>query len=75
MRALLTGDGGLRWVSLWRRTDYLGFPADRYVGSAIDRPAQEVDTSGYLPQVGTHSGYTRVEAYRDALAHLVRMLR
>ena len=75
VRALLTGDGGhLRWVNLWRRTDYLGFPVDRYLASAVDRPAHEVDTSAYLPQVGTHSGYTRVPAYRDALTHLLGLL-
>ncbi len=76
VRALLTDDRGqLRWVNLWRRTDYLGFPVDRYLASTVDRPAEEVDTSAYLPQVGTHSGYTRVPAYRDALVHLLGVLR
>ena len=68
---ILTGpDGAVRWVSLWRRTDYLGFPLDGYVGSRFDRVAEEIDTSGYLPQVATHGGYVRTGVYRDALADL-----
>ena len=63
-------EGKLRWVNLWRRTDYLGFPADRYVGGIADQPAEEIDTSGYLPEVGTHGGYYRTLSYAAAFAAL-----
>ncbi len=66
------GTGNLRWVSLWRRTDYLGFPVHGWAGGQIDRPAEEIDTSGYLPEIGTHGGYPRVAAYLVALDHLRR---
>lgn len=71
VRAMLTGSGGLRWVNLWRRTDYLGFPADRYAGSTVDRPAEEIDASGYLPVVATHGGYQHSLAYGQALEDLL----
>jgi len=71
---LLTGpDGTLRWRNLWRRTDYLGFPVDRFVESTLDRPAEEIDTSGYLPEIGSHGGYARTLAYAAALASLRRV--
>ncbi|HQY33321.1 MAG TPA: hypothetical protein PLS68_05085 [Actinotalea sp.] len=70
--ATLTGPGGaVRWVNLWRRTDYLGFPLDGYTGSRFDRAAEELDTSGYLPAVATHGGYPRAGGYAAALADLV----
>lgn len=58
-----------RWVSLWRRTDHLGFPVDRYVGSVVDRPAEEVEP-GARPKVAAHGGYPRTAAYRRALSDL-----
>jgi len=64
------GAGEPRWISLWRRTDYLGFPVDGWAGGPIDRPAEEIDTSGYLPEIGTHGGYPRLAAYAIALDHL-----
>ena len=60
----------LRWLSLWRRTDYLGFPVHSFVGGPLDRSAEEIDTSGYLPEIGTHGGYPRVPAYSAAFDHL-----
>ncbi len=73
LTALLAGpDGTPRWLNLWRRTDYLGFPVDRFVESALDRPAEEIDTSGYLPELGTHGGYPRTLAYAAALDRLRR---
>jgi hypothetical protein len=73
LTALLAGpDGTPRWLNLWRRTDYLGFPVDRFVESALDRPTEEIDTSGYLPEIGTHGGYPRTLAYAAALDRLRR---
>lgn len=66
------GSGDLRWISLWRRTDHLGFPVRGWAGGPIDRPAEEIDTSGYLPEIGTHGGYPRVVSYGDALDRLRR---
>ena len=58
-----------RWLSLWRPTDPLGMQ----VGvPGVDRRAEEVDASGYLPQVATHGGYARTVAYRAAFDDLVR---
>jgi hypothetical protein len=59
------------WRSLWRRTDYLGFPVRAYTPNDIDVPAEEVDTTAYLVTVVTHSNYPRAVAYAetfDALA-------
>ncbi|WP_372594363.1 hypothetical protein [Actinotalea sp.] len=73
LTGLLTSpDGEVRWLSLWRRTDYLGFPVSSFVGGPLDRSAEEIDTSGYLPQIGTHGGYPRVPAYAAAFEHLLR---
>jgi len=74
LRGRLTDDAGrLRWLNLWRRTDYLGFPVNSYAPNAeLDEPAEEVDTSGYLLEVLTHGDYPRTEAYRRALDHLTR---
>ena len=61
-----------RWVSLWRRTDYLGFPV--YAGdgtNVVDHGAEEIDTTSYLVAVLTHSNYPRTHAYSDALDQLV----
>ena len=65
-----TGGNGVRWVSLWRLTDYLGFPAVSTVPNAVDRFAEEVDSSGYMVDVGTHGEYYRTPSYRDALVEL-----
>lgn len=65
-----TGGAGVRWVSLWRLTDYLGFPAVSTVPNAVDRFAEEVDSSGYMVNIGTHGEYYRTSSYRDALVEL-----
>jgi uncharacterized membrane protein YgcG len=64
-----------RWISLWRATDPLGFPAwsNRAPGNPIDRFADEIDTSGYTGAVGTHGEYYRTRQYHDALAELAGM--
>lgn len=68
---ILEGESGPpRWVSLWRRTDHLGFPVDRFVGSVVDRPAEEVEP-GTKPKVGAHGGYPRTAAYRRAFDDLI----
>ena len=79
----LVGDGTgagtpVRWVSLWRLTDYLGYPAmstatgvaDEAWHNDVDRFADELDTSGYMVAVGTHGEYYRVKSYDDALRQL-----
>jgi hypothetical protein len=59
----------VQWRNLWRRTDYLGFPAYSYVppgdvgGSPIDLMAQEIDATSYLVEVGTHGNYPRAPRY------------
>lgn len=64
---------GRAWLSLWRRTDYLGFPVGGYGANPIDRSASEEDRSGYLLEIGTHSNYPRAPEYDEALAELVAM--
>ncbi len=68
VKVLLTG----RWVNLWRRTDYLGFPVLGYTtvaGHSIDQWAEE--TSGSPDKVETHSDYHRCPAYTAAFDRLV----
>ncbi|WP_344090603.1 hypothetical protein [Microbacterium deminutum] len=68
----------VRWVSLWRASDFLGFPAMSTVRAAagggwrndIDRYAGELDTTGYMVSVGTHGEYYRATAYDEALRQL-----
>ncbi len=74
-----TDDGTpVRWVSLWRASDFLGFPAMSTVMGAgdgswrndIDRYADELDTTGYMVAIGTHGEYYRTKTYDDALRQL-----
>ena len=65
-----TEGAGVRWVSLWRLTDYLGFPAMSTAPNAVDRFAEEVDPSGYMVDIATHGTYYRTRSYRDALIEL-----
>lgn len=67
----LSAGGRLRWRNLWRRTDYLGFPAYGYPTNPIDRIAEEVVRVDYLAAVQTHSDYPRAPAYWAALAELL----
>jgi hypothetical protein len=65
-----------RWKSLWRRTDYLGFPVWRYPVASdadqnpLDVVAAEVLTVDYLAEIQTHSDYPRSLAYDTAFAEL-----
>lgn len=68
---------GPRWRSLWRRTDYLGFPVDAYLPGPtaterrIDHSSSEVDPTTYLFTVATHGGDFRTPQYRQQLIELV----
>jgi hypothetical protein len=75
LRALLKPRSESRWINLWRRTDYIGFPVVEYAKDSsptddIDRHAEEVDETGYLLKVLTHSDYPRVPAYFKAFDDL-----
>ena len=68
----------VRWVSLWRLTDYLGYPAsstvkydrDGGISNLVDRYAAELDKTGYMVTVGTHGEYYRTQDYESALVEL-----
>lgn len=60
-----------RWINLWRRTDYLGFPINSYKQNDIDRGADELDTSSYLLKLATHSDYPASRAYPAAMTELL----
>lgn len=68
-----TAGAGVRWVSLWRLTDYLGFPAMSTAPNAVDRFAEEVDPSGYMVDIATHGTYYRTPSYREALVELAEV--
>jgi hypothetical protein len=75
LRALLKPHGTSRWINLWRRTDYIGFPVVEYateptVSDDVDRRAEEVDETGYVLKVLTHSDYPRVPTYFQAFDDL-----
>lgn len=78
LRGTLLADAAVPWVNLWRLTDYLGFPAASTVVSSgdgtfrnqVDRYAQELDTTGYMVEVGTHGEYFRAPEYDAALLEL-----
>lgn len=61
------------WISLWRRTDFLGFPVHGYLGGSespqnpIDRGATESNPRSYLWNAAMHSGYQFTLQYRVAL--------
>lgn len=78
LRGTLLTDDGVRWVSLWRLTDYLGFPAASTSthlldgrANTVDRFAEELDLSGYMVEVGTHGAYYRTPAYEEAVEDLL----
>ena len=64
----LLGELGTGWLSLWRHTDYLGFPVRSYAKNDTDGVANELGAPG--TRVQTHSGYRDTEAYANALARL-----
>jgi hypothetical protein len=61
---------GVLWRNLWRRTDPLGFPVYAYARNDVDRPAEEIDHTGYLVEIVAHSDYPRSKAYETALSEL-----
>ncbi|WP_166877276.1 hypothetical protein [Salinibacterium sp. ZJ450] len=74
-KSVAPGTGAMpvdRWISLWRATDYLGFPAhsNRAEQNPIDRYTEEFDGSGYTASVGTHGEYYRARDYNPALCDL-----
>jgi hypothetical protein len=65
-----------RWRSLWRRTDYLGFPVYAYrgEGNPIDLGATESAPASYLWRIATHSDYLGTPQFRQARDELVEGL-
>ena len=71
----LRREGVTRWISLWRPTDYLGFPVHSYdPDNGQDRLADELDRTGYLLDVVTHGHYPRSSQYRTAPLELTQDL-
>lgn len=65
---------GVAWFSLWRRTDYLGFPVNSNAPNAIDRGADEFGPPRYLIKVATHPDYPSSPQYAAALRELIDRL-
>jgi alpha-beta hydrolase superfamily lysophospholipase len=71
-----------RWRSLWRRTDYLGFPVTGFWSNEsngvdenpIDRRATERSPRSYLWAVAKHNDYLSTPQYRAARDVLIAML-
>jgi len=71
-----------RWRSLWRRSDYLGFPITGYWSNEvdgsnenpIDRRATERSPRSYLWTVARHNDYLSTPQYRTARDELIGML-
>jgi hypothetical protein len=65
-----------RWRSLWRRTDYLGFPVYAYrgAGNPIDLGATESAPASYLWRIATHSDYLGTPQFSEARDELVEGL-
>ncbi|MBT2519453.1 pentapeptide MXKDX repeat protein [Arthrobacter sp. ISL-28] len=62
------------WINLWRRTDFLGFPANSYAMNPVDRGADELERHTYMLQVATHGGYPYTLAYRSRFEELVQRM-
>ncbi|QTV80174.1 hypothetical protein [Microbacterium sp. NIBRBAC000506063] len=85
LREVLSGGEGEppAWVSLWRRTDHLGFPifgyrdssSDDGAGNPVDRGATESDPRSYLWEVATHGNYQFTLQYRAGLRAVIDRLR
>ncbi len=66
-----------RWRSLWRRTDYLGFPVYAYRGgncNPIDRGVTESVPASYLRRFATHNDYLGTPQFLVARDDLVKAL-
>lgn len=57
------------WRNIWRRTDYLGFPAYSHLnseaGNVVDVYAEETEPGCSQFKVGTHSNYTATATYSE----------
>lgn len=75
----ILGAGPNRWVNLYRKTDYLGFPV-LYKGPGgvenvgADPYAQEMDPFTYQFLVVSHSDYLQAPQYDEAIAAVVNAL-
>lgn len=72
----ILGPGRSRWINLYRKTDYLGFPV-LYRGSGgtecvdTDPYAQEMDPYTYQFMVVSHSDYLQTPQYEQAIATVI----
>ncbi len=66
-----------RWRSLWRRTDYLGFPANSFRSddNLIDRGASERAPRPYLWTIARHNDYLGTLQYVEARDELLEALK
>lgn len=75
----ILGGGSNRWVNLYRKTDYLGFPV-LYKGPGgaenveSDAYAQEMDPFSYQFMVVSHSDYLQAPQYEKSIADVVNAL-
>lgn len=75
----ILGPGRNRWINLYRKTDYLGFPV-LYQGPGgvesidTDPYAQEMDPYTYQFLVVSHSDYLQTRQYEKAIADVVHGL-
>ncbi|RAX46992.1 hypothetical protein DQ354_01970 [Arthrobacter sp. AQ5-06] len=75
----ILGAGAHRWVNLYRKTDYLGFPV-LYQGPGgaenigTDPYAQEMDPFTYQFLVVSHSDYLQAPQYETSIAAVVNSL-
>ncbi len=62
-----------RWRNLWRRTDYLGFPAAGYRsgGNLIDHGASERAPREYVWMIARHNDYLGTLQYDEAIDELL----
>lgn len=74
---------GPRWRSLWRRTDYLGFPVTSFWSNdwgdgnenPVDRGATERSPRSYTWAIARHSDYVSTPQYWKARDELIEMLK
>lgn len=63
---------GIPWRNLWRRTDYLGFPANKYTeDNGVDVYAIETDPGFSQFRLATHGNYTATTTYAKAREDLL----